>query len=1033
MHQTRATWATTVVFLLSIPVFAGAQEATPAPAPAPEGSAQPALAPAEAKPEGKKKAEEEIVVTGSRLRRKDLTTPAPVSVITREQLQTSGLVSIGDFLQQIPAQTSAMNQNVNNAGDGQTQISLRGLGANRTLVLVDGKRWVNGGQGAGPAIAGVDLNTIPTAAIDRIEILKDGASALYGSDAIGGVVNIITRKHADYTEASAYAGMTTHGDGTQYDVNVSSGLKGEKGGFFITGGYYNQAAVSAGNRTWAKQAVLLDFTQCDANGNCPAAAVRNSGSSQIPQGRVTVDPTTCPTQLCKDMAAAGFKRNNYLYDPAACAADPTLNCVDGWHSYVASRDAYNYQLVNNLIVPMTRISFLANADYKVGDVARVYAQGSFVNRQSSNLLAPEPFDTGSTGCPGPYCGMYVSASNEFNPFGIDLFSVRRRIVEFNGRSQGFDLYTARAVLGIDGTLPSSLGALEGAFWDVAFSYGRTTGVTSTTGSLNTQKTQNALGPSYQDANGVWQCGTDPTKGGSGPVANCTPVNLFGGPGTITPDQLAALGGYKGINQGWTQLVTLQANVTDELFNLFAERPVAVAFGYEYRAEYGGYTPNSIAQSFLDSDYNGAPTSGSFHVNEGYLELVIPIVSNVVGLEDLELQLAGRLFGYSTFGSGATYKVGLRWSPIRDLTLRGTYSTGFRAPNISDLYGGKGPSAESASDPCAGVDASGSPKPIDPNSALGKQCANGPGGNVGALNNGDTAGQISSTVGGNPNLKPETATMFTAGIVVEPSMVKGLALTVDYWSVDVENTITANTTAVILNGCYPASIGSTAAPNQDFCSDITRNPSTGQIANVNDLLTNTGYTKTSGIDIAAHYTIPTGFGRFTIVFDSVYLLKYDFQVASGKVYNAAGNYDLGSGAALGGLTPRFRFNAGLRYGFEGLTVGLNGRFVGGFTECADADGVSGGGGIDSPGFCSDQNRDPSTGQRYPVHEVSAYLAMDLFVGYDLKTFLGTTSLGVGVRNLFDANPPQVFNTFLTYADPAYDFYGRFVYARLAQKF
>src|SRR5205823_13645232 len=224
------------------------------------------------------------------------------------------------------------------------------------------------------------------------------------------------------------------------------------------------------------------------------------------------------------------------------------------------------------------------------------------------------------------------------------------------------------------TLPEAFGPARGVYWDFSFNFGRSAGVTTTEGSLNTQLVQNGLGPSYHDATG-WHCGTPST----GPIANCTPVNLFGGPGTITPEMLSALGGYRGINQGWTQLAAVQANLSAELFKIAAERPVGLAAGYEYRAEYGGYTPNAIAQTFLDSDFNGAPTQGSFHVNEGYAELDVPLVSNLPGAEDIELQAAARVFNYSTFGTDWTYKAGARWRPIRDVTLRGTYSTGFRAP------------------------------------------------------------------------------------------------------------------------------------------------------------------------------------------------------------------------------------------------------------------------------------------------------------------------------------------------------------------
>src|ERR1051325_267914 len=184
----------------------------------------------------RKKAEEEIVVTGSRVRRKALTTPAPVTVINKEQIQSSGIASIGDFLQQMPEQAGGTNTNINNGGDGETSGSLRNLGPQRTLGLGGGKRWVNGGSGAGTF---VDLNSIPTAAIERVEVLKDGASAVYGSEATGGGGHIITRRRVNGVEFSAYGGTSPHGDAQQYDLSVTGGASGEKGSFMFSAGYFD--------------------------------------------------------------------------------------------------------------------------------------------------------------------------------------------------------------------------------------------------------------------------------------------------------------------------------------------------------------------------------------------------------------------------------------------------------------------------------------------------------------------------------------------------------------------------------------------------------------------------------------------------------------------------------------------------------------------------------------------------------------------------------------------------------------------------
>ena len=265
----------------------------PAPASTPSDPNVPADNPATGAAGGpsagrKKEATEEIVVTGSRIRRKDLTTPAPVTVISREQVTASGKVSIGEFLQSLPEQGNAINTQFNNGGDGATRISLRGLGSPRTLVLMNGRRMVPGGTGAD---ASVDLNTIPTAAVERIEVLKDGASAVYGSDAIAGVVNIITRRGFKGTELSAYGGISQHGDGNTYDLNVTTGQAGDRGNVVFSAGYYRQETVWAGDRDFSKYQLFFDpaATECphSASGSCIGKVGEILvGSGTIPAGRI---------------------------------------------------------------------------------------------------------------------------------------------------------------------------------------------------------------------------------------------------------------------------------------------------------------------------------------------------------------------------------------------------------------------------------------------------------------------------------------------------------------------------------------------------------------------------------------------------------------------------------------------------------------------------------------------------------------------------------------------------------------------------
>jgi len=998
LRFTALKWATLATFAVS--GIARAQEQTP---PAtqtspstpgdtaqsvPEGAAPEAAGPSE-----RKQAQEEIVVTGSRVRRKDLTTPAPVTVINRQQIQTSGVANIGDFLQQLPEQGNAANTQVNNGGDGETQISLRSLGAGRTLVLIDGKRMVAGGGGAGSTFTGgvVDLNTIPTAAIERVEILKDGASAIYGSDAIGGVVNIITRRRMNGIEASAYAGTSQHADGTVYDLSILGGASNDKGSFILGAGYYDQKLMYAGARDWAVNALAYDYT---------VGAIGKGGSSAVPQGRVNgLDPTTCTTALCTSLTGAfGPTRRNWIYDPAAPAcsglqSNPLSGCqADGWRPFNNAKDLYNYQAVNYLITPSTRYSFFGNGEFHVSDYARVYSQASFVNRQSSILLAPEPLFTINS-------GLTVSATNAFNPFGKDLTDVRRRLVELSGRSNGFDLDTIRLVAGMDGTMPESFGPFHGWYWDASFNFGRGSGLTTYFGSLNTQLTQNGLGPSSGG-----QC----IGAGGAPIPACTPVDLFHGAGTITPEMATTLGLYKGINQGWNQQAVTEVNLSGELFTVAADRPAGLALGFQHRNEWGGYIPNSIAQAQLDTDFNSFATQGSYYVNEVYAELDVPLVSRMPFAEEIEVQGAFRGFDYSTFGTGGTFKLGARWRPIQDFTLRGTYSTGFRAPGIPELYAGRAPNFPAATDPCDTT-----------NPAYASQCGT-------ALNNQGGLIQIPETIGGNANLQPERARIWTVGAVFEPTMVRGFTLTTDYYYIKIKNalglqsptTIGASIgVGAILHACYP---GAGGTPDPNACALITRDPS-GVITNVEDINVNQGDISTSGIDLAAQYNLPTDFGRFLFRLNGNYLIYLTATPFPNTTIEGKGNYDLG-------VNPALKFNAGINYTLGGLDLGVFGRFVGPFTECADSN--AGG----SSGAACSYHVTAASGQPFPTHQVPAEMTFDVSGAYKLRNPAGTTTFSAGIRNIFNTNPVRVYNSFLTYADTsAYDFVGRFFYGRITHAF
>src|SRR5512133_1058938 len=267
--------ATVLVSLITSGVAVAQDATTPPPAAPPAADVVVGDQPAATATSDQEKTEE-IVVTGTRIRRKDLTTPAPVTVITREAILASGKVNLGDFLQAMPEQGNALNAQVNNGGSGSVRVDLRGLGNLRTLVLMNGRRMVFNGIGLATG-SGVDLNTIPTAAIERIEVLKDGASAVYGSDAIGGVINVITKKGFSTSELNAYGGVSSRGDGEVYDVNFTTGARGDRGSVLFSAGYSEQRTIWAGDRDFSRYQLERDFA---------TGEVTRVGSSRAPSGRV---------------------------------------------------------------------------------------------------------------------------------------------------------------------------------------------------------------------------------------------------------------------------------------------------------------------------------------------------------------------------------------------------------------------------------------------------------------------------------------------------------------------------------------------------------------------------------------------------------------------------------------------------------------------------------------------------------------------------------------------------------------------------
>jgi iron complex outermembrane recepter protein len=928
---------------------------------------------------------EEIVVTGSTVRRRDLITPAPVTILDKAHIDATGKPSIGEVLQNLVAQSNAINVQFNNGGDGSTRVNLRGLGANRTLVLLNGRRHVYGGTGANSS---VDLNAIPFAVIERVEALKDGGSAVYGSDAIGGVVNIITRRGFDGVEASGYTATSQRGDGTLWDVSAVGGSRGDKGNVLISLGYYQQQRIMAGDRDYAEFDRLYDYEA--GAGEDP---VSTGGSSAVPEARITInrmaEGATQGNQAWQDLLER--TTGNHFIKDRVTGAWRDFN--PGGTSDTGEGDFYNYQPANYLVTPQRRYSLFSTGDYRLREELTAYYEASYTNRRSDQLLAPEPLFTDSE-------GLVISANNLYNPFGRDFGAtsstgfLRRRMEEVGGRQFLQDIDTFRVVTGVGAEIPSDAAVLKGWTWDLHLNYGRTVGTETKRGLFQRSKFAAALGPSFMAENGTPTCGTP-----EAPISGCVPLNLFGGAGSLNDEagQVALRSlTYTGVLRGYSEQTIVALGGTGKLFNLPFGGPVGFAVGAQVRNEAGGEQPDPLTAIGDTTGNKSEPIEGDYQVLEGYGELSAVILQNTPAVDALELSAAVRSYSYDNFGGGATWKLGGRWQVIKDVALRGTVSTAFRAPSVAELFSGNFDDFPGVRDPCDTSRPTAQPTPT-----AAANCAMD--GIPTTFQ--DDRSQLLARAGGNQQLEPETADVITAGIVLLPRFLQGFSLTVDYFNIKVKDSIQRAGAAVLLNNCYQQA-------NRSDCDKIERNAD-GNIVRIIDTFTNIGGVETAGLDITAGYKFKAGgAGTFNLGLDIAWLQKYDEIQGDGRSVHGKGNYDLG-------VYPELRWNFSVIWGLKGWNAGANTRFVGGFKECPEFN-------------CNAEPEDPS--MPVPSRDVSPNVTADLYVSKAFTSPLGRTSFTIGVNNVTDQAPSVIYDGFYGDSDAsAYDFLGRFFYARLVQAY
>jgi len=463
--------------------------------------------------------------------------------------------------------------------------------------------------------------------------------------------------------------------------------------------------------------------------------------------------------------------------------------------------------------------------------------------------------------------------------------------------------------------------------------------------------------------------------------------------------------YTGIARGYNREHTALGTFHGPLFKTPWDGDVVLALGGDYRFESAGSQPDPMTASGNTTGNKSEPTGGHYDVVEGFAELSVVPVTNQEWAKWLELSFAGRAVNYSTFGSNFSWKTGLLYKTPIGVAVRGTYSTAFRAPNVSELYQGNADDFPNVTDPCSTVAADG---PLSGNVAANCM-ADGitTGGQAGVP---DPQTQLRSTAGGNANLEPETAKIATGGLVYEPTFAEGLAFTVDYFDVRIDNSIQREGSNVILSNCYAAPAGKRAD-----CDKIERDAS-NYITRIDDRTTNIGRAETNGIDLQIQYAYDVkGAGRFRHNLEGTRLLKYTefFPGPDGEIpWKGLGVYDLG-------VYPKYRANFSTLWNLAGIGAGFNVRYIHSFKECRSED----------QSVQDDCRLDGALSRK-----VDPNVTADVLASYSITTPAGRTTISGGVNNVLDQDPPNIYNGFLATSDFAtYDYLGRFFYLRMAQLF
>lgn len=893
---------------------------------------------------------EEVVVTGSRISRDQFSSSSPISTFDTEDLTNSGVVSVDEFLKDVPAFTGyQMGTSTNNgSANGQKKIDMRGLGFNRTLVLINGRRTIGDVNGDGA----VDLNTVPEALIKRVDVLKDGASTIYGSDAIAGVVNFVLDDEFEGFEAKLNYGTGQSGIAQNSGFSLKGGVAGDRGNFVMALSYSDQKEMKQEEREFSNATL---YPRLQDNGQF---ALQTSGSSNSRRIRV-VDP-------------AGNASGQYILDG------------DSARSFNSATDLYDYSPVNALVTPNETIQLSGIGKVEISEGLEGFMELTYTRRTSQQRLAPDASFAVSSNVQTPNNGVqrndFVPASNPFNPFGVNPRNsvglsnldvrINRRFEESGGRLFRQTNNQYRGLFGVRGSMFD-----DSVDWEV--SYTRAESET-----LNATKNYGRFDR--------WATAVDPAACAAS--AECTAaggvLNPFAEFGSISASQMNFLTAGDLKDQYLGKLDLLAASLSGSWFEMDGGT-AGWAVGLEHRREEGFYSPDEFIGGGLTTGGASDPQEGKFSVSELWGEMLFPIT------DALSLSTSARYSDYDTSaGESFTYKLGLDWTITDDLRFRGGYSTGFRAPNISELNQGDSTGFPVASSPCEFGDRALAAGDItqaayDNCKALGVDTSD-------AGEYGFAWQSLYTTSAPDKPLEPEESRSINLGLVYTPASVEGLRVGIDYWDIEIEKAIGAPAFNDLYRACFN-SVGLSSPACASFPTGFT---SFGIFpGDAQSKFGNLGLLTSNGVDLDVAYGSELSNGMtYDLTFSVTQHLSYKQEFP----FTGAGATELVGTARGFNVFPETRFNLGANLARDNWSVSYGMRYIG---ETVDA--------LRSPAATSDA-----------VAETTIY--HDLVGTYNYNNM----SFTFGINNVTDQDPPYFHSAFNANTEPGmYDVIGRRMFANI----